>query len=363
MRTNCMTAIIGNVLQVRHWPTSQFHGVIRHMHKSTKLIRIGVLLYPGCLKSGAMVPLDVFKVANTVAQLRPAAQRIVFDGIWVSTRRARTAIVDGVQFPTQAFDVAVIDALMVPGIDHCTPSDLAGLLEPLAPEVRALQAFAATGGVITASCSSACLLAHAGLLDGRRATTSWWLGAYFRKRFPNVVLDAEQLIVQDRNIVSSGGVTSYLDLALWLVGHFGGDELRQAVAKILVMDAARTSQSPYIASALIQGDGHAVIERARRWLNQHLGQPWTMSALAAYCNTSPRTLLRRFQDALGMSPVRYTQQLRVERAKALLESTQLSLEDITQRCGYADVSTFSKVFKQWAQLTPRDYRLRFGLRR
>ena len=75
-----------------------------------------------------------------------------------------------------------------------------------------------------------------------------------------------------------------------------------------------------------------------------------------------RTLLRRFQEAVGVSPIQYTQQLRVERAKALLESTLLSMEDITARCGYEDVSTFSKTFKRWAQVTPREYRMRFGLR-
>lgn len=333
------------------------------MTKHIPSIRIGVLVFPGCLKSGAMAPIDVFKVANTVAQLRPAKQRVHFEAFWISARKARVTNIDGVQFPTSRFDEATLQALMVPPIDHDAPSQLTGLLEQLTPERRALQAYAATGGLMTASCSSTCLLAHAGLLGGRRATTSWWLGAYFRQRFPEVELDAEQLIVHDRNIVSSGGVTSYFDLALWLVGHYGGDPLRQAVAKILVMDASRRSQAPYITSALIQSDGHAIIERARRWLNQRLDQPWAMAELAAYCNTSPRTLLRRFQDAIGMSPVRYTQQLRVERAKALLESTQLSLEDITQRCGYADVSTFSKVFKQWVQSTPRDHRLRFGLRR
>ena len=161
---------------------------------------------------------------------------------------------------------------------------------------------------------------------------------------------------------SSGGVTSYIDLSLWLIGRFGGEELRQNVAKVLAMDANRSSQAPYIATAMIQDQGHVVIERARRWLNQRLDQAWNMAELAAYCNTSPRTLLRRFQEAVGMSPVQYAQQLRVERAKALLESTRLSLEDITGRCGYEDVSTFSKVFKRWAQLTPREYRMRFGLR-
>lgn len=87
-----------------------------------------------------------------------------------------------------------------------------------------------------------------------------------------------------------------------------------------------------------------------------------MTELAEYCHTSPRTLLRRFQKAVGLSPVQYTQHLRVERAKSLLESTVLSLEDITARCGYANVSTFSTVFKRWAHVTPRDYRTRFGLR-
>lgn len=331
--------------------------------KSTPSVRIGVLVFPGCLKSGAMAPFDVFKVANAIAQLRPAKQRVHFDCLWISARKARMTDVDGVQFPTIPFGQATLQAMMVPPIDHDAPSQLTGLLERLQPERRALQAFAANGGLMTASCSSTCLLAQAGLLDGRRATTSWWLGAYFRQRFPDVALDAEQLIVHDRNIVSSGGITSYFDLALWLVGHHGGDTLRQAVAKILVMDAGRRSQSPYISSAMIQSDGHAIIERARRWLNQRLDQSWSISELATYCNTSPRTLLRRFQEAIGMSPVRYTQQLRVERAKALLESTQLSLEEITQRCGYTDVSTFSKVFKQWVHITPRDHRLRFGLRR
>ena len=87
-----------------------------------------------------------------------------------------------------------------------------------------------------------------------------------------------------------------------------------------------------------------------------------MAQLCEHCHTSPRTLLRRFQKAVGLSPIQYTQQLRVERAKGLLESSMLSLEDITGRCGYENVSTFSKVFKRWTDVTPREYRSRFGLR-
>lgn len=327
-----------------------------------KVVDIGLLVYPGCLRSSAVVPLDVFRIANTLALHRPAAQRVHFRGHWLSARMEESVVIDGLAFQVQPLGATKPDALMLPGINHETPYDLGRLLEQLEPECAAIRAFAHSRRLLAASCSSACLLARAGLLDGRRATTSWWLSAYFRKQFPQVTLDAEELVVRDGAFVTSGGVTSYLDLALWLVGHFGGEALRQMTAKVLVMDANRASQAPYIASAMIQDAGHAVVERARHWLNQRMDQAWTIAALAQYCNTTPRTLLRRFQEAVGMSPVQYAQQLRVERAKALLESTRLSLEEITGRCGYGDVSTFSKTFKRWAQVTPREYRTRFGLR-
>lgn len=332
------------------------------MVKKAKTIHIGVLVYAGCLRGGAVMPLDVFRIANTLSALRPAAQRVHFDVQWFSARKAKSVTVDGITFHTQDLDLASLDALMLPGIDHQNPLDLTSLLDQLGPEQDMLRAYARLHRPLVTSCSSTCLLARTGLLDGRRATTSWWLSAYFRKCFPDVLLDAEQLIVQDGHYVSSGGVTSYMDLALWMIGHFGGEELRQNTAKVLVMDGNRSSQAPYIATAMIQDQGHAVIERARRWLNKHMDQPWTMQELADHCNTSARTLLRRFQQNVGMSPVQYAQQLRVERAKGLLESTRLSLQDITGRCGYEDVSTFSKVFKRWTQVTPREYRARFGLR-
>ncbi|PXX45287.1 GlxA family transcriptional regulator [Undibacterium pigrum] len=333
--------------------------------KTTKdgIIRIGVLVYPGCLRSGAVMPLDVFNIANTLAGIRPAGSKPVqFEACWVSARGDILQEVDGLYFQAHDIHKQKLDALMVPGIDHRDSSQLDGLLDALAPEQALMESYLRDDGLLISSCSSTSLLARTGKLDGRRATTSWWLSAYFRKNFPQVLLEAEELIVQDGQLVSSGGVTSYIDLSLWLVGHFAGEELRQMTAKILVVDANRNSQAPYVAKAIMQDQGHAVIERARRWLNKRLDQQWAMADLASYCNVSQRTLLRRFQESMKLSPIHYVQQLRVERAKALLETTRLSLEDITTRCGYEDVSSFSKIFKHWAQVTPKDYRRRFGLR-
>lgn len=330
---------------------------------SVRTIHIGVLAYPGCLRSSAVVPLDVLRIANTLAGYRPAAARIRFEGRWLGARGESSLSVDGLGFALSPLAGARLDALILPGIAHDSPHGLAQVLDALAPEQAALSSYLAGGGLLASSCSSTCLVARAGLLDGRRATTSWWLSAWFRAHFPRVTLDAEALVLRDGPFVSSGGVGSTLDLALWLVGHYGGEELRQLAAKVLVMDANRASQAPYVADAMVAQGASPTIERARRWLNARLDRPWSMAQLAAHCHTSERTLLRRFQEALGHSPVQYAQQLRVERAKALLETTALPLEDITARCGYEDVASFSKVFKRWAALTPREYRQRFALTR
>ncbi len=332
------------------------------MNPDLRTVRIAILVFPDCLQSGAVVPVDVFRIANTMAQFRPAAEHIRFEAEWVSARGESITGSNGLRFPTRALDAMDADVLILPGIGHDNPAQIAGLLGTLEPELAAVRAFAAGGGLIASNCSSTFLLAQAGLLDGRRATTSWWLGRAFMKRYPDVQLDTEEMIVLDGQYLTSGGFSSYVDLALWIVGRCGSEQLRQITAKVLVTDSNRASQTPYIAAGYVQGDGQAVIERARRWLSRNMDQEWNMADLAEHCHTSPRTLLRRFQKALGLSPVQYTQQLRVERAKSLLESTTLSLEDITGRCGYENVSTFSKVFKRWANVTPREYRGRFGLR-
>jgi len=331
------------------------------MKTPPKTIRIGVLVYPGCLRSSAVVPLDVLRIANTLSGYRPAAERVRFEGQWLGVRGEASLEVDGLVFALAPLAGARLDALVLPGVAHDAPPHLARVLDGLAPEQAAVAEYGGQGGLLVSSCSSTGLVARTGLLDGRRATTSWWLSSWFRQQFPRVALDADALVVQDGMFVSSGGVGSTLDLALWLVGHFGGDALRQLTAKVMVMDAQRASQAPYVLDAILAQNGHPTIERARRWLNGRLDKPWTMAQLAAHCALSQRTLLRRFQEALGVSPVQYAQQLRVERAKALLETTGLSLEEITVRCGYEDAATFSKVFKRWAALTPREYRGRFGL--
>lgn len=333
---------------------------------TAKSISVGILVYPGCLASGAVGPADVFRIANTLGELQPARQRVRFELAWLTARPEPAVNVNGISFACQPLQRSRPDVLLLPGIYHAHVGELEAVLADCIAELHALRELGADLPLLAAACSGTCLAAAAGLLDGRRATTSWWLSSYFRSHYPQVELVVDQLLVQDGGLLTSGGITSYFDLSLSLIANFGGADLRQQTARVLVMDAQRVSQAPYVARAMMAGEGHVLIERARRWLSerlsQRLEQRWTLPDLAAHCNTSPRTLLRRFQAVQGCTPVQYVQQLRVERARGLLEATQLSLQDITLRCGYEDVPTFSKVFKKWTQLSPREFRSRFGLR-
>lgn len=177
-----------------------------------------------------------------MSQLRPAEEHIRFDTEWVSPTGGTVSCGGGMSFPTVKLQVGQLDVLMVPGMLH---GDLRPLLQGrLDAECQSLRRFAQGHGILASSCSGSFLLAQAGVLDGRRATTSWWLNALFRKHFPAVEIDTDELVLCDGPVLTSGAITAYADLGLWLIGHFGGDALRQMSAKVMAADSNRSSQAP-----------------------------------------------------------------------------------------------------------------------
>lgn len=325
-------------------------------------LRVGVLVYPGCVRSAAVVPGDVFDVAHRVMGSRCAAG-MHFELLWVSARAGGCVDSDALRFTVVPAELSRLDALIVPGMAHADARSLLDVLEPLAAERQLLQRAARAGLTVLAGCSGTALLACAGVLDGRRATTSWWLADAMRRHFPAVQLQPEQVLVHDAAWVTSAGLTSYFDLALWLVTQHAGAAVAQMVSRLLLLEGRPAGQLPYAVAAEPAAPGPVVMERARRWLARHLDKPWTVQALAEHCRTSERTLLRRFRETLGQTPVQHMQQLRVERAKRLLESTLRPFDDIAARCGYQDTAAMHRVFRKWAGVSPREYRERFGLRR
>lgn len=332
-------------------------------HAEAPLLRLGILALDGCMLSSVASPIDALRVAEKVAQLKNPSfsQRFVTEVVSARGQSQVTTstglVLDGLRPAGTDFDV-----LLVPGILADDPAGLCRRASEFDDEVEYLRRAHAAGVRVAASCSGTLLLARSGLLDGRRATTSWWLGATFRQAFPRVQLDTDQMIVDDGGVITTGAATAVLNLIMRLVSEVAGPDLAQQVGHMLAFDAERQSQAPYISMALMERPRTSLAEKAEKYLRSAIDSEISVSALAEHCGTSERSLLRHFKAHYGSSPLEHIQRLRVERAKALLETTQLSFDEVVERCGYSDVSSFRKLFKRATTLTPADYRERFRLR-
>lgn len=219
------------------------------------------------------------------------------------------------------------------------------------------------GTVLAASCAGAFVLAEAGLLDGKKVTTSWWLGNLFRARYPQAHFCEGELVVRDDTILSSGAFTACLDLALQIVEYFAGPALALSCAKVMLINAKRDSQFPYMTlqARLLHSDD--VVLRAQSHIRSHVREEISVESLSRELGVSGRTLNRRFHEALGCSPTQYLQEVRVEGAKRLLETTSLSFEEIMERVGYGDPSSFRKLFERITKVSPSRYRRMFSIHR
>lgn len=237
-----------------------------------------------------------------------------------------------------------------------------GLIMVPPPIVAWVQAAHAAGSLCCAACAGVFFLAEAGLLDGRPATTHWGLVEQFSRSYPAVNLTPQRLLVDGGSYICAGGVTAYFDLALHLVTRLASRELALHCARVLLLDPGRTEQTPYMELLATHPHGDTLIAHAQQWLETHHTRPLHLHELAAHLHCTERTLHRRFRKATGLAPVAYLQALRVEHAKRLLESTTLPASSIAQEVGYQDTPAFFRVFHSLTELTPGEYRRRFGPR-
>ena len=333
------------------------------MSNKEQRFTLGLLAMEGCMLSSLVGPADMFRTAQKLAQLRDPGTTLRIETVLISARGLSQVIGSGGQqlSGAQSPDVA-LDCLLVPGYMHDSADDVVRRLENYQPEIELLRNMHLRGVPLAAACCGAFLLAESGLLDGHEATTSWWLDAAFRKRYPNVRLNVERMIVEDGMLATTGASTAIYTFILQLLAKRVDESLAQLTGRMMLIDTERQSQAPYISLALTERPRHSLSEKAERFIQQHLHRDLSVSELAEYCDTSERSLLRHFRQHYNASPIAHIQHLRVERAKALLETTLMSFDEIVERCGYHDSASFRKLFKRATHLTPADYRERFRLR-
>jgi len=299
-------------------------------------MQVAIVVYDGVFDSGLTSILDVLDNANALGgQIQePPTWNVTMVGAAPQVRTAAGLVVS--PEPLEAARTA--DLLVVPALAGSSPEPLIDHVGgAVSLPVRSLIRQARDRGTTIASaCAGTFFLAEAGILDGRRATTTWWLSPAFRTRYPQVHLDHSQMVITSDGVITAGAAFGHVDLALAIV-RASSPALADLVARYLVVDE-RPSQSAYtIPSALAQSD--PTVAAFERWIREHLAETISLPDAAKAIGVSERTLQRCVQRTIGTSPIRFVQDLRVERASHLLRTTDLSLETISRKVGYEHPNT------------------------
>jgi len=216
---------------------------------------------------------------------------------------------------------------------------------------------------VASVCTGAFILARAGLLDGRRATTHWSSCDRLAALYPEVSVEPDPIFVRDGDVWTSAGVTAGMDLALRLVEDDHGAARARQVAQWLVLFVQRPGgQAQFSAQLAAQRPKRLPLRDLEGWMPDHLAEDLSVAALARNCAMSPRHFARTFRAELGMTPAAYVEALRVEGARRLLETTAMALDDVARSTGFGTVETMHRAVKRTLGVTPGQYRNHFGTR-
>ena len=237
----------------------------------------------------------------------------------------------------------------------------AGTREPGDPALLAwLREMARQTRRVCAVCTGAVLLANAGLLNGRRATTHWRYVDSFARQYPGVSWDRNPIWVQDGNIYTSAGVSAGMDLALALIAEDYGNALALAVARRMVVFVRRPgSQAQFSVALAAQGAERNSLQELQVWIAENLAKNLSIEILAQRAAMSPRNFVRMFARELGITPARYVEQVRIEAARTQLASSGDSMELIAGRCGFSSAEILRRCFLRHFKIAPSQYRKHF----
>jgi len=296
-------------------------------------MRVAVLALESVFDTGLATVLDAFQTANELAGLSGIASSRFDVTIVGVRRRVRTSL--GLTVPVRPAPGRAPDCVVVPAIGFKMPDALERALgrPDISDAAALLRRWAERGALMTAACIGTFVLAESGLLDGREATTTWWLAPLFRARYPTVRLDESHMLVKSGRVVTAGAALSHMDLALWLIRQ-QSPKLADLTARYLIVDS-RPSQSAYILTDHLTHND-PLVERFEQWARTRLARGFSLDEAARAVSASKRTLARRMHAVLGMSPLAYFQSLRVEHAVHLLKTGHESVDQIAARVGYAD---------------------------
>jgi transcriptional regulator GlxA family with amidase domain len=314
--------------------------------------RIVVVVFDGMQTLDVTGPVEVFSTASR----QTGADHYRFEVVSSSGGDVEGSSGLGLRVDSAIGDVrGAIDTLLIAGGDGVTAAMLDTRL------VSAVRRLAKRSRRVASVCSGAFILAEAGVLDGRRATTHWLVCDALAARYPTITVDPDPIFVRDGNVITSAGVTAGMDLALALVEDDLGRELSLAVARRLVVFLRRPgSQSQFSAQLAGQLAQRDPLRDAQQLIAERPDADLSVAALARHVGMSERNFARCFRAEVGVTPARYVEQARLETARRLLEETDDGVEAVARAAGFGTAETMRRTFVRALRTNPNDYRKRFA---
>jgi transcriptional regulator GlxA family with amidase domain len=300
-----------------------------------------------------VVPFDLTAPAQAfaVASRRDGTPLYEFSTCSVGGGEVRTTSGFGISPPAGLEALREADTVVVPGYAEVLPP-------PPEEAIEALREAAARGARLLSVCTGAFALAHAGLLDGRRATTHWAWAGELAARFPAITVDAEALYVDEGDVMTSAGLSAGIDLSLHAIRKDFGAAAGQRVARRMVAAPHREGgQAQFFRPP--EPEPRGSLEPTRRWIAERLDEPLDVAAMSAHAGVSPRTFARRFRAETGTTPLQWLLARRVLEARRLLEETELPVEAVAWRSGFGNAASLREHFRRATATTPSAYRRAF----
>ena len=247
-----------------------------------------------------------------------------------------------------------ISVLIIPPTRNALPDDDETRI--LSSLIRGLHE---KGVTIASICGGAYILAASGLASGREITTHWAHRDLLQQKYPDITVNTEQLLIDNGDIITAGGLMAWTDIGLILIDRYLGSDVMIATSRFMILNTAQRTQATYSGFHPKLTHGDAAVLKIQLWIHKHGGQGVNLSEMAEKAGLNLRTFIRRFSCATGFNPGEYCQRFRVSASRNLLMVPGCTIENAAWKCGYSDVSTYRKVFKRFIGVTPSEYKSQF----
>jgi transcriptional regulator GlxA family with amidase domain len=302
-------------------------------------VNIAIIKYPGSLQSAIYGLSEMFSLANQLCVEQELHIHFNTDVLKLTQLESTNKTYKAVLLP--------------PGLENHF------YLNPAEYLKKWLIAKHMQGSILCSACAGSFIIASTGLLNNREATTHWGLENNFTDDYPDVCLKVNEILINDDDMITAGGMMSWVDLGLELVAQFTSPEIMRQLGKTLVIDTGQREQRYYQQFRPKTSHADEAVLKAQKKIQTDFKQSIKIAELAKFCYLTERTFLRRFVKATGLKPGEYLQKFRIQKACEQLENTQFSFEMIANNVGYEDSGACRKIFVRLIGLTPGEFKKRF----